>query len=213
MAMQCSLTAIPPAVFLNRHRVPGARLSTADAEGVYLFADLRADQYTLKLSSPGFLSLTIKSISVVDGENKSIPPLELTVSASGCDGSHLVDNVRLLSPGARVGSLGGTVKLDLGPMLGNTPPVARAKVELICGRSTICGVAKTNSKGEFLFENLRPGQVTLRVNRVNFYPLQESGFKVQEGLELIYYPIYIERCFHGNCDPKLRPKKPLAVCE
>jgi Carboxypeptidase regulatory-like domain len=46
----------------------GAISNAADAEGVYNFSGLRADRYTLKLSCPGFLSLSVKSISVVDGE-------------------------------------------------------------------------------------------------------------------------------------------------
>jgi len=93
-------------------------------------------------------------------------------------------------------------------MIGDSPPVSDAKVTLGC-----CGVVKTNAKGEFLFESLGPGRYNLRVSHVGFYPLEEPDFEVKEGRELIYYPLRLERCVNGNCDSKLRPKRPPNICE
>jgi hypothetical protein len=36
---------------------------------------------------------------------------------------------------------------------------------------------------------------------------------VREAFEQTYQPLQLEHCPKGNCDPKLRPKRPLIVCE
>ena len=58
-----------------------------------------------------------------------------------------------------------------------------------------------------MFETLPPGNLSVRVNRIGFYPLNEPGYTIEEGLESVYWSIYIERCPLGNCDPRLRPEK------
>jgi hypothetical protein len=49
--------------------------------------------------------------------------------------------------------------------------------------------------------------------KAGFYPQEAALYRVEEGIESIYWPIYMERCHLGNCDPKLRPPKPPALCE
>jgi hypothetical protein len=62
-------------------------------------------------------------------------------------------------------------------------------------------------------KSLPPGNVSVHVNRSGFYPLIKPGYMIDEGLESIYWSIPIERCPFGNCDPRLRPKRPSPVCE
>ena len=77
----------------------------------------------------------------------------------------------------------------------------------------VCRVTQTDSLGEFIFRNLPTGRFSVRVDRAGFYQWEEAGYELKEGRELIYYSIAIERCPEGNCDPRLRPKKPPAACE
>jgi hypothetical protein len=184
----------------------------ADGSGVYRFSGLTADDYILKLSSPGFKWLTVKSIRLSDGEQRSMPPLELEVGGA-CGGDPGFEYFRFLPTGGRMGSLGGSIRLDQGMMAGKSPPVAGAEVTLICSGGMVCRVTQSDSNGEFIFKSLPPGMFSLRINRAGFYPLEEHGFAVKEGRELIYSSVYIERCPEENCDPKLRPKKPLGICE
>lgn len=185
--------------------------SVTDGSGVYRFSGLHAGQYTLKLSRNGFVSLKVKSVSVLDGEHKLLPPLELTVAIMDNCGATVVDYVRLLPHGSPAGGLGGSVKVYLGPLLGNDPSVPNAEVILFNGKNRIKSV-KTNAKGEFLFDSLPAGQFTIRIRHAGFYLSESGNYQVQEGRELIYQPIRIERCPHGNCDPRSRPKRPLIVC-
>ena len=56
--------------------------------GVYHFSGLPTDEYTLKLFSPGFKSLTVKSIHILESEQKSIPTLQLEVGSMADCGGH-----------------------------------------------------------------------------------------------------------------------------
>ena len=97
-------------------------------------------------------------------------------------------------------------------MIGNSPPIAGAEVTLICKRK-VCPTVKTDSNGEFIFKDLAPGVFAVRVTRTGFYPLDEAVYNVREGMESVYWPLSIERCPHGDCNPRKRPKKPIAICE
>src|SRR5208337_4459810 len=60
----------------------GTSIPLADAR---LQSGSPSGEYTLQLFSPGFKKLTVRSIHLSDGEQKSIPPLRLQVgSISGC---------------------------------------------------------------------------------------------------------------------------------
>jgi len=189
-----------------------ALLSATDGDGSYRLEGLKPGDYTLEISCPGFESLKVKSIAVSDGQQLIIPGLELAVGRNGCNLDPLLDFVRFLPPGTRVGNLGGSVRIDLGGMISDPPRVAEADVMLLCGR-TVCGATRTDAKGEFMFTSLKPGHFAIRVVRQGFYPSQEEPVDIQEGRESVYYPLYIERCPGGDCNPRLRPRRPLVVCE
>jgi hypothetical protein len=188
----------------------GTARTNADFAGEYHFIGLPPGEYTLKLSQVGFRSLNVKSIHISEGEQKSLPTLELTLGYSCGSGSDDVapDYMRSLLRN-RTGDVVGSVIIRGR----KNPPATGADVTLLCSTRKVCGATKTNSKGEFAFKELLPGDYSVRISRAGFYTLNEPGYKVTEGLESIYWPIQIERCPLGNCDPRLRPKKPLALCE
>jgi hypothetical protein len=182
----------------------------ADTSGVYRFAGLPAREYTLKLVSPGFQPLSVKSIQILDGEQHSLPPLELKIGECGPYAS--LDYLLELPLSGAVGDIVGNVRLDKGPAARNNPPIADATVTLICGNGAVCGTTKTASNGEFIFKSIPPGTFLVRVQHAGFYPLERSGYVVQAGFEARYNSAYIERCSLGNCDPRRRAQK-LALCE
>jgi hypothetical protein len=202
---------IPGAVAeLESERAPIRRFRTVtDGVGVYSFSGVPAGEYDLKLSRPGFNPLTVKSTLVLDGEHRTMPTLHLDVSLP-CGGT-LRDHIRFLPPEDHAGNLGGTVRFDEGRE--QTIPISGATVTLMCPTGKTCGEAKTDSDGAFLFKGLPPGEFSVRVTKAGFYPQDAWPYTVEEGIESVYWPIYLERCHLGNCNPKLRPKKPLVVCE
>jgi hypothetical protein len=194
--------------------------ATTDEMGIFELPGIPAGMYTMEISRLGFDRLKIKSLVVSDGR-LTLPTLELWTSKSCMDSSP--ESMLLLRPGTHAGDLSGSVRTD--PVrphqtmeqsieaFQHTPPVAGAKVELRCKTEKTCASTHTDSKGEFLFESLEPGTVTIRVSRPGFYPIVNYPFEVQEGKESRYRPVYEERCAHGNCDPLRRPKRPVIGCE
>jgi hypothetical protein len=185
-----------------------------DALGTLDFGNLPEGNYVLRLMSRGFQSLTIKSIHLADGEHKTLPALELSIGEMGsCGVRAVLEYMRLLIPSGGRGNVGGTVRVDLGPLVGNSPPVEAAEVVLLCGGASPCARTTTDAQGRFLFTNIPAGKHGIRASHTDFYSETLPGYIAQDGRELVYFPLYIERCFKGNCDPTRRPRKPLAVCE
>lgn len=105
-----------------------------DSTGAFQFRGLPSDQYTLKLFTPGFKTLFVKSIVIFEGEQKLLPPMKLVVSLP-CGFGSAIDFIRYLSTPMRRGGFGGRVQRDQGPMVGNSPPVAGAEVILTLRRT------------------------------------------------------------------------------
>lgn len=189
----------------------------ADDSGTYRFTGLPPDQYQLKLSSPGFKWLEVRSINIVAGSPTVLPPLILWVSSCVYNGP-AIDHLQWLSSGSPVGTLRGSVLLDLGPKpKSSTPPaITDADVTLFCDNGSICGATKTDSKGEFVFDHHAPGAFRLRVTKPGFYVYEVERpffFEISEGIESVYWAVSLERCHRRNCDPSRRSKKPIGHCE
>ena len=166
--------------------------------------------YTLTLKQPGFQMVTLKSIRLAEGEQKTLPLLRLYVGFYGAPRSP--DFLELMPAEQLVGNLHGHVVREQKHYPG--PPIAHAIVTLLCGDGKVCGETKTDVNGEFLFFNLAAGDdFTIRVTHPGFYMLDDKNYKVRAGFESTFLPISLEHCTNGNCDPRLRPKKPLGLCE
>jgi hypothetical protein len=62
---------------------------------------------------------------------------------------------------------------------------------------------------------LSPGVYGLNYQRAGFYPDNATRYEysVIAGWKSVYSSVRLERCPNGNCDPKLRPKRPVQYCE
>lgn len=187
--------------------------TSADSVGMYHFTGLPTDEYILRLELPGFNPLTVKSVHVLESEEKSLPALQLELGSIGGGSEHAsLEYVRILPSSDGIGDLGGSIRIDRGSMFPKTPPITGVDVTLMCSTGQICGATRTNADGEFMFKTLPPGKFSVRVNRTGFYQMNMPGYMVREGLESVYWSIYMEPCARGNCDPRRRPTKRLPRC-
>jgi hypothetical protein len=175
-----------------------------DGIGVYKFSDLVAGEYTLKVGSPGFKSRTIKSIRLTEREQNRLLDIPLDVGHMACGQPVILDRI-LLPSGEMFGRLTGSVE----------PAAGGVEVTLICRTFSACKSTKTDFKGDFSFDMLSPGVYGLNFRRDGFYPENATGYdySVNAGWESVYSSVRLQRCPNGNCDPKLRPTKPPAICE
>ena len=177
----------------------------SDKDGRFRFSWVPAGTYSLKLESAGFETFTLTSIRLANGQWKSLPPLMLAVG--GTCHFPFVESYQLLPEGRHAGNLSGHVRqIEEGPAISN------AKVTLFCGPKA-CGETKTDSRGEFTFFNVQPGEYALRVTHFGYYPLEVEEHEVRGGFDQTDLPFRLEHCPNGNCDPRLRPKRPLFVCQ
>jgi hypothetical protein len=188
----------------------------ADAAGIYSFSGLPAGEYTLKLLEPGFSFLTVKSITMLEGEKKSMPLLQLSIPTSACNGisGARLDYVRPLPSRVHGGDLRGSVRLDQDTV---TParPIAGANVTLLSGGDSPYRATTTDSGGEFIFDDMDAGQFAVRVTKNGFYPLDlppSWGYWAGQGLELMYGPVFLEACPRGDCSAPRPPRKIIGLC-
>ena len=176
----------------------------ADDTGVYKFSDLPLGEYTLKVTMRGFKALTVKSILLSEREPNRLLDIPLDVGVLACGQPLILDRV-LLQPGETFGRLSGSVE----------PPARGVEVTLICRTFSACKSTKTDFRGRFTFEMLSPGVYGLNYQRSGFYPDNATGYEysVIAGWKSVYSSVRLERCPNGNCDPNLRPKRPVQHCE
>jgi hypothetical protein len=129
-----------------------------------------------------------------------------------CGGHGVLNYVRFSPSGDPTGKLRGSVRIEQKPFAENSPPLSGSEVTLSSNRGDAIHTTQTDSNGQFEFKDLTPGYFSLQFAHAGFYPLTELWYKIGGGLESNYWPVYMERCLRGNCDPKLRPKKQI-LCE
>ncbi len=184
---------------------PGARYHRKRLARFGGIASGKAARKIVSSCRPGFAVVTVKMIQIGEGEQKAIPPVELRISDCGSPGPRL-DYLRLLPSDASGGTIRGSVRLDRGWNKTSGPPVKGANIVLVCSGDAACPSTRTDSNGEFVFEDLPPENYTVRVSRPGFYPLDMPFYNVQKGLDSVYWPISIERCPLGTATLGFAPK-------
>ena len=195
-------------LFSEDGSVNASSVQHADKDGWFRFTWLPTGYYRLKITDKGFKTVLMTSIQIAEDEQRLVPPIQLDIAAGSCGTGPFFDRFESMPAADRVGNLGGTVE----HIKGGTA-IANAKVALLCNRGRVCGETKTDANGNFIFFNVQPGEYAIRVSHAGYYPLEETGYQVREGFEQTYGPFYLEHCPNGNCDPRLRAKRPLITCQ
>ena len=171
----------------------------ADDMGVYQFSNLPAGEYTLTFRVSGFSNRRVKSIRLLEPEQKQIPDVTLDIEPCGWPRRDVV----LLPPGDPLGRLSGSV----------LPSAAGIEVFLICRTFHQCASTKTDSNGHFSFDMLSAGAYGLSFHRDGFYDQGATGYEyyVNAGWESVYAPVTLEQCVAGNCSAKIQ--RTLPRCE
>jgi hypothetical protein len=170
----------------NNYRVRG------DDAGVYQFSSLPAGEYTLTFRVPGFNDRRVKSIGLLEGDQKRIPDVTLDIEPCGWPRR----DINLLPPGETFGRLTGSVN----------PPAAGIEVTLVCRTFSACRATKTDSSGRFSFERISAGAYGLSFHRDGFYDQEATGYEytVNAGWESVYTPVTLEQCANDNCAGKIQ---------
>jgi hypothetical protein len=176
----------------------------ADDAGSYQFSNLPVGEYRLKAQMLGFKTRVVKSIRLSEREPNRLLDIPLDVAVMTCGQGLILDRI-LLSPRETFGRLTGSVD----------PPMKGVEVTLVCRTFSACKSTKTDFRGRFTFEMLSAGVYGLNFHREGFYPENARGYEysVNAGWKAVYSSVRLERCPNGNCDPKLRPPRPVQVCE
>ena len=173
-----------------------------DRTGHYQVEGIPAGEYAFQVRSAGFKTYEIQSIRIGAGQRLRVPDTALRVGDL-CGRPLQYESLRILPGAPDSGSLKGSVY----PIW---PPFSRVSVTLVCDAGRVCGSTQTSWTGKFEFRDLPTGWYELKISRRGFYPEEEKDLPVSAGLEQVYFPLGLDKCPNGNCDPKLRRIK---VCE
>jgi hypothetical protein len=144
------------------------RVDHPDQEGRFHFSGLPAGTYTISVRTPYFDSLKVKQ-TFLAGEERALPPVRLSLGASGACFSQGIDPVstRFLAAGPAFGVLAGNVH-------DGQQPTANARVTLACWLGRHCTddpePTRTDPQGDFEFKNIRPGRYVLTIEQQLFFP-------------------------------------------
>ena len=177
-----------------------ARSATDDA-GVYSFLHISPGTFTVEIQSSGFSTGRVQDVRVSEGEDSSIPSVTLQIANCGRYASP--NYLRLLEERVGRAKIRGTI-VDK-----RNRPVANAKVQLLCQRLGSCAEMTTDTMGRFAFSP-EHGEYSIHIDRSGFFDEEYGNFRAQIGFETVYYPIYLEHCQPGKCQPSRRP---ISICE
>jgi len=157
----------------NVSGMPGARVTSTDAQGRFELRDLPAGRWTLSASKPGFVTQRY-------GQRR---PFETVSPLEVADGQKVDANFSLL----RGGVINGRVQDDLGDPVANVRVMVQRR-QMIEGRRRMVNVGvtdETDDTGAFRLYGLAPGEyyvsASLRAN-----PLEQPGDGA--GYAPTYYP-------------------------
>jgi hypothetical protein len=98
-------------------------------EGEFKFTALPSGTYTLRITTPGFRWLTVRSVQIEPREGKVLPGLRLDAGGDDLRGP-AVDQLQLLPNASNRGNLSGRVIRDASHAVG------QVAVELLCNEPT-----------------------------------------------------------------------------
>jgi hypothetical protein len=176
--------------------------SRTDASGAYSFSSLPTGDFSIALSAPGFITTTVRDVRLNERE-KSMRPVMLEIG-NGCGSIPVPQYLRALEDADDTGRISGTVADHA-----NNRPIASADIKLICESSRSCAETISDATGHYMFLR-EAGAYSLRIRRSGYFEDEYRTYHVQAGFETVYYPIFLDRCQLGKCQPT---RKPIPRCE
>ena len=176
--------------------------SRTDASGAYAFSSLPTGDFRIAISAPGFTITTVRDIRL-DEQEKSMRPVMLELG-NECGSIPVPEYLRALEDADDTGRISGTVADHA-----NNRPIANADIKLICESSRSCAETTSDAAGHYTFL-LDAGSYSLRIRRSGYFEDEYRTYHVEAGFEKAYYPIFLDRCQKGKCQPA---RKPIPRCE
>ncbi|MDM8539627.1 SdrD B-like domain-containing protein [Desulfococcaceae bacterium HSG9] len=150
--------------------------TTTDADGKYLFDNL----------PPGDYSVTIDATTLPNGMVQTYDAdgvLDNTSSLTLGDGEKNLDQDFGYK---HTGAIGDTLWMDLdgdGVQDANEPPIAGVTVNLYDAAGNVIGTAVTDANGKYLFDELPPGDYTVKVDTSTLPPGLAQTYDADGGLD------------------------------
>lgn len=165
-------TQIPDAT-ISLYSADRVMRAKSDMKGKFQFSDVPSGAYQLETTRPGFKTMKIAAIQVT-GKNEPLS-IRLDVAAAGpCANMNSVSYVGMAGRKLYVGMAGRKL---IGIVLASKQPVADAEVDLVSAFGTgVLATQRSNSKGEFIFNNLTPGQYLLMVSHSGYRDERTENF-------------------------------------
>jgi hypothetical protein len=176
--------------------------SRTTASGAYSFSSLPTGVFSIAISAAGFMTTTVRDVRLNDQE-KSMRPVMLELGY-GCGSIPVPQFLRALEGADDIGRISGTVADHT-----NNRPIANADIKLICESNRSCAETTSDASGHYVFSR-EAGAYSLRIQRSGYFEDEYRTYHVQAGFETVYYPIFLDRCQSGKCQPA---RKPIPRCE
>jgi hypothetical protein len=177
---------IVPGASVQLYSVKGFRETKTNNRATFEFVNVDPGKYELEVTSPGFRSVTIKDIEIID---KTPEPLSIklhvgsgghcTVMGLGGPGESRFSAGANISYEERVDKVDvrGLVRDDLGSAL------VGVKVKLEGGGQIRTAVS--NGRGEFEFSGVDPSKYTLTSSQVGFWDISRYVWIMQKNLSRV----------------------------
>ena len=194
---------LPNAMVILRSPAPNGETarSETDQSGLYSFPQVRPGIFTLEIQAKGFASAHVVDVQVSEGEDKSIPGL--TLQLGHCGPHAATQYLRLAKQPYGTPTVSGII-LDQ-----RNRAVAGTRVELLCQNHHSCAKTVTDGNGTYVFSQ-EPGEYSIHTKHSGFFDELYDNYLAQSGFETVYYPIHLERCAPGKCQPW---RKPVGHCD
>jgi hypothetical protein len=142
-------------------------LTTSDRSGHFKLANIPAGTYQLEATHPGFQPKKIANF-VIPNQNAEPLSIALQIASSDCS-----------SPDSISYDHGLSGRAVTGVVLDGQEPLSSAKVAIMTpGASQVSVTQTANTKGEFEFKDLEPGQYVLRVSHPEYHDEVTESFWV-----------------------------------
>ncbi len=146
-------------------------------DGTYSLSGLRANTYVIRAILPEGGATFTKTVATAEGNRFKV---RSGLRESSLE-NQLIANAEVtqINVGAiYFGSVSGTVYVDQdfsGDMNGKETPEAGLGVTLLDGNGTVVAKTRTNTKGQYLFEKLTPGQYRITMAAIQGYAFTKPG--------------------------------------